>query len=254
MLRSDPDHQEGSVTPKRSHVLALALAALAAAPAAAQQLAPRPPGRHWQAIVLPGGDTLRFTVWVPPGIGGGARVPLVLAAHFGGRVTPYMGGEYLDILVLPALESLGAVIVAPDARRPTGWSTDDDERLVWLIQEMKRIYPIDPAKVVMTGFSAGGAQTWRFANAHQDLLAAAIPVAAPVREAPPRPWTIPVYVLHSTADERFEIGPVRDYVAAQRAAGAPLELHTVDGIPHNRTPLFADGLSEAVGWLRERWK
>lgn len=243
------------MTPKRSGAATLALlAALAALPAGAQQLAPKPAGRHWQAIVLPGADTLRFTIWVPEGIGSGTRVPLVLAAHFGGRVTPYMGGEYLDMLVLPALESLGAVIVAPDARRPTGWSPEDDERLVWLIQELKRIYPVDPARVVMTGFSAGGAYTWRWANAHQELLSAVIPVAAAVRETPPQPWRIPVYVLHSTADERVAIEPVRAYVEAQRAAGAPVELHTVDGIPHSRTPLFADGLGETVVWLRELWK
>jgi acetyl esterase/lipase len=227
-------------------------------PAAAQQVAAKPAGRHWQAVVLPPADTMRFTIWVPEGIekaaATGAQVPLVLAAHFGGRVTPYMGGEYLDLLVLPALEELGAVIVAPDARSTRGWSADDDARLVWLVEEMKRVYPIDPKRVAMTGFSAGGGQSWRFANRHQELLTALIPVAAAIREAPPNPWKIPIFVVHSTADRTVPIGPVEDYVAAQRAAGAPIELHTVDGIPHNRTALFAEPLSEAVPWLREVWK
>jgi acetyl esterase/lipase len=244
----------------RSATLALCLLPALASGARAQQpqLATKPAGRHWQAVVLPPADTLRFTIWVPEGVeqaaASGARLPLVLATHFGGRVTPYMGGEYLDILVLPALETLGAVIVAPDARARTGWSPDDDERLVWLVEEMKRIYPIDPKKVVMTGFSAGGNQAWRFANRHQGLLSALIPVAAPIREAPPNPWRIPVYVVHSTADRSVPVGPVQEYVAAQRAAGAPVELHTVDGIPHNRTNLFADALSEAIPWLRGVWK
>jgi acetyl esterase/lipase len=248
-----------SGTMRSAVLLGAALAALGTTePAAAQRIAPKPAGRHWQAAVLPPADTLRFTVWVPEGIESaraqGEKVPLVLAAHFGGRVTPYMGGEYLDMLVLPALGELGAVIIAPDARSVRGWSADDDERLVWLVEEMKRVYPIDPAKVVMTGFSAGGNQTWRFANRHQNLLSAVIPVAAPIREAPPNPWKIPVYVVHSTADQSVPIGPVREYVAAQRAAGARVELHTVDGIPHNRTNLFADPLSTAIPWLREVWK
>ena len=238
----------------RAGVLALCLGAALAGRAEAQQLARKPAGRHWQAVVLPPADTLRLTVWVPEEAErAGARVPLVLAAHFGGRVTPYMGGEYLDMLVLPALRELGAVIVAPDARSTRGWSAEDDERLVWLIGEMKRIYPIDPAKVAMTGFSAGGGQTWRFANAHQELLSAVVPVAAPIRDTP-NPWRIPVYVVHSTADERVPFAPVREYVTAQRAAGAAVELHTVDGIPHNRTNLFADPLSTAIPWLREVWK
>jgi predicted peptidase len=227
-------------------------------PAAAQQLAAKPAGRHWQAVVLPPADTLRFTVWVPDGIDAkraqGEQVPLVLAAHFGGRVTPYMGGEYLDMLVLPAFEELGAVLVAPDARSTRGWSAEDDARLVWLVEEMKRVYPIDPARVAMTGFSAGGNQTWRFANRHQDLLSAVIPVSAPIREQPPNPWKIPVYVVHSTADQSVPVAPVQEYVAAQRAAGAPVQLYTVDGIPHNRTYLFAEPLSTAVPWLRKVWK
>jgi poly(3-hydroxybutyrate) depolymerase len=245
------------VSPARRTTVLLALLALGPDAVHAQQLAPRPAGRHWQAVVLPPADTLRLTVWVPEGIESApaGSVPLVLAAHFGGRVSPYMGGEYLDLLVIPALEELGAVLVAPDARATSGWSAADDERLVWLVEEMKRIYPIDPKRVAMTGFSAGGAQTWRFANRHQDLISAVIPVAAPIRETtPPNPWRIPVYVVHSTADERVAIEPVREYVAAQRAAGARIELHTVDGIPHNRTALFAEPLRTAIPWLRERWK
>ena len=89
-------------------------ATLAAALPVHAQLAAKPPGRHWQAVILPGDDTLRFTIWVPEEIQSGRPVPLVLGAHFGGQVTPFMGGEYLDMLVIPALKGLGAVIVAPE--------------------------------------------------------------------------------------------------------------------------------------------
>jgi phospholipase/carboxylesterase len=247
---------------------ALAVAALAASAAwlglsgatrlEGQALKPKPAGRHWQGTVLPGADTLRFTISVPEGIeaaaAAGTRVPLVLALHFGGRVSPYMGGEYLDLLVDPALQDLGAVIVAPDAHARQGWSPDDEARLIWLVEEIKKLYPIDPAKVALTGFSAGGGLAWRLANRHQDLFTAFVPVAAPIRETPPEPWRIPIYVVHSTADRSVPVEPVQQYVAAQRAAGAPIELHTVDAIPHNRTNLFADPMSEAVPWLREVWK
>ena len=221
--------------------------------ARAQEIAAKPAGRHWQAVILPGADTLRFTIWVPEGIAGGAKVPLVLGAHFGGRVTPYMGGEYGDLLIAPGLEELGAVIVAPDAHSNRGWSPDDEGRLIWLVKALMKTYPIDPTKVVMTGFSAGGAQTWYIANRNQDLFTAVITVAAPIRQTPPNPWTIPVWVLHSTADQSVPIGPVQEYVASQRAAGAPVELHVVDGIPHNRTSLFAEPLRAAVPWLERVW-
>lgn len=248
----------------KTTLLSAALASLAAlVPLPAQQLNVKPAGRHWQAVVLPGADTLRFTIWVPPrGLDQGTahepnagrpRVPLVLATHFGGRVTPYMGGEYMDMLVVPALADLGAVIVAPDARSTDGWSPDDEQRLIWLVKEMMRIYPIDPARVAMTGFSAGGRQASYIANRHQNLFTALIPVAAPIRELPPNPWKIPVFVVHSTADERVAVGPSKEYITAQRAAGAPMEIHLVDGISHNRTSQFAEPLSHAIPWLERIW-
>lgn len=247
----------------RRHSVPLALllvaATLGARTAASQELEPKAPGRHWQAVVLPGADTLRFTLYVPQGIEDAARtgkkVPLVVGAHFGGRVTPYMGGEYGDLLVFPGLEELGAVIVAPDAHNESGWSREDDEqRLVWLVRALEKTYPIDPKRAVMTGFSAGGAHAWWFANRHQDLFSAVIPIAAPIRDGLPNPWKIPVYVIASTADRSVALGPLQAYVEAQRAAGAPVELHTVDGIPHNRTNLFADPLAAAVPWLQALWK
>ena len=242
----------------RSLVAALAVASAIGARASAQELKPKPPGRNWQAVVLPGNDTLRFTIYVPAGIDeaakSGKKVPLVLGAHFGGKVTPYMGGEYGDLLVLPGLEELGAVIVTPDAHSENGWSREaDDGRLVWLVKELERIYPIDSSHVVMTGFSAGGAHTWWFANRHQDLFSAIILVAAPIRDDLPNKWTIPVYVIHSTADRSVALGPIEQYVEEQRAAGAPVELHLVEGIPHNQTNLFADALSETVPWLQALW-
>ena len=236
--------------------LGFAVTAALVVPAAAQEptIAPKPPGRHWQAVVLPGADTLRFTIVVPAGLETGSKVPLVLGTHFGGRVTPFMGGEYGDLLIFPGLADLGAVIVAPDAHVNTGWSPDDEDRLVWLVKALMKTYPIDPAKVVATGFSAGGAQAWYVANRHQDLFTALVPVAARPEASPPNPWTIPIFVVHSTADERIDVAPVREYVAAQKAAGARIEMHEVDGIPHNRTNLFADPLSAAVPWLERVWK
>ena len=79
------------------------------------------------------------------------------------------------------------------------------------------------------------------------------PVAAPIRELPPNPWKLPAFVVHSTTDKRVVVGPVKEYVAAQRAAGAPMEIHLVDGISHNRTSDFAEALSHAIPWLERVW-
>lgn len=216
------------------------------------QLASRGPGSYRELAVLPSGDTLRYTLYVPRGIEGGEPVPLVLAAHFGGRVTPWMGGDFAELLVLPALSNFVSVIVAPDAVGPRGWSAADEDRVLWLMDRVREAYPIDEQRILMTGFSAGGAFTWSFANGHQDLFTAVIPMAASTRGAT-APWTVPVHAIHSTADEVVPIGPVQAYVAAQRAAGGPVELHVVEGIPHHRTTEFAGPLREALVWLERVW-
>jgi poly(3-hydroxybutyrate) depolymerase len=216
------------------------------------QLTPRPAGRHYQRQVLAAGDTLRYVLYVPDGLERGARVPLVVALHFGGQVTPWMGGDYADMLVAPGLQALGAVIVAPDAADRRGWSERDEARVMELARQVRATYPIDPAKVLLTGFSAGGAQAWALGNRNQDFFTAVIPVSA----RPPRaatPWRIPVLAIHSRDDGLIPLEPLQEYVTTQKTAGAPVELRVVSGITHHQTSAFAGPLSEAVGWLKTVW-
>jgi predicted peptidase len=210
-------------------------------------------GRHALMVQLPSGDTLRYTLYVPPGASASDPVPLVLAAHFGGVVTPWLGGSFADLLVVPGFRDLPALIVAPDAGSPGGWSASDEEGVLWLVERLLEVYPVDAERVVVTGYSAGGGQTWMWANRHQALFSAAIPVSAR-----PRPtensWTIPVHVIHSSDDELIPLADVEDYVREQQAAGASFELTVVSGIGHYETDRFVPALREAVAWLGEVWR
>jgi acetyl esterase/lipase len=212
----------------------------------------RPAGTYHLMNLLPSGDVIRYTLYVPT-IAAGARVPLVVAAHFGGEVTPWLGGDFADLLIVPGFSSLPAVIVAPDAGSVSGWSIEDEVDVMWLARQLRDVYPIDPAKVVMTGYSAGGGQTWLLANRNQEFFTAAIPVSARPRTTESS-WRIPVYVIHSRDDELIPLATVESYVAAQKAAGAPLELHVVSGMSHYQTAAFVPALREASSWLAARWR
>jgi predicted peptidase len=214
----------------------------------------RAAGTHYLTNVLPTGGFIRYTLYVPPGgvDAPGASVPLVLAAHFGGTVTPWLGGDYADLLVMPALSGLGAVVVAPDARTASGWSDADEPGLMWLVKQIRDVYPIDARKVVMTGYSAGGGQTWMVANRNQDFFTAVIPVSARPRSTP-NTWTIPVYVIHSRDDEQIPFATVESYVSTQQAAGAPVRLQLLSGISHYQTAAFVPALRDAIPWLRQVW-
>src|SRR5687767_6863922 len=103
----------------------------------------RAPGRYQLMTPLPSRANILYTLYVPDGVTATSStpVPLVVAAHFGGQVTPWLGGAYADLLVAPGLTGLGAIIVAPDAGNTSGWSDADEAGVIWLAKEIARVYP-----------------------------------------------------------------------------------------------------------------
>jgi predicted peptidase len=212
------------------------------------------PGIHQQTAALPNGAILRYTVSVPLGLNGNKPVPLIVALHYGGDVTPFYGRGMIDELVGRAFGELAPVIVAPDALGGGDWTTPQNEQaVVWLTRSVMKSYPIDPKQVVLTGFSMGGQGTWFIGGRHQDLFTAAIPVAGEPRGGVLE-WTVPVYVLHSENDTVLPLGPTRRHVEQLKAKGANIELKVVSGVTHYQTPKFAAPLKEAVPWLRQVWR
>jgi len=80
------------------------------------------PGIHDLTLAQSGAPTIHYALSVPPRYRG-EPVPLVLALHFGGDPDG-AGRSMLDILIQPALEGLGAVIVAPDSLGRMGQSAE----------------------------------------------------------------------------------------------------------------------------------
>ena len=132
------------------------------------------PGIHQQ--LLPP-DNLRFSVAIPDGYESGRPVPLVLALHYGGTVTPFYGMGLLQGLVEPALRQLGAIIAAPD-NVANGWSNPRSEaNVLALLDAIQEDYSIDPGKTLLLGYSMGGMGTWYLAARHPERFKAAIPIA-----------------------------------------------------------------------------
>ena len=109
------------------------------------------------------------------------------------------------------------------------------------------------SKVLVTGFSMGGAGAWYLAGRHPDRFSAALPIAARPSSEPVE-WKVPLYVIHSRDDEAIQLAPIEDRVAQMQAQGADVKLVVIDGVTHYETALFAKSLSEAVPWVREVWK
>ena len=209
------------------------------------------PGVHRQ-LLAPG--NMRYTIGIPPGYTGNEPVPLILALHYGGEVTAFYGGDFLNILVGPALQNLDAIMIAPDAGSGGWTSAQAESSIIQLLDAVEANYNIDPKKRLVTGFSMGGRGTWHIASRHQDRFTAAIPMAArPDSTMLDVEWRIPLLVIHSLADEVVAFGPVQEMVLAMIAKEIEVNMIIVSDLTHFQTQGFVAPLEAAVEWLQEVW-
>jgi predicted peptidase len=239
-------------------VMAFAILFLVPMCVAAQAVGDSPvltPGLY--SLSLPRADepAIHYALSIPRNYSPSKPVPLILALHFGvgGGDAAGAGGDMVQILIGPALAELGAIIVAPDSVRGD-WSTPENQKAVnALLDVVLARYSIDKKKVVVTGFSMGGAGTWLFAEKFPERFSAAIPVAG----RPPASasgWRLPVLAIHSRDDQVVPFGPTEARIAELRKAGVNAKLIPLSGITHYETSRFRDALRQAIPWLQDVWK
>ncbi len=162
-----------------------------------------------------------------PKIESGKKVPLILALHWGGNLTTYK--EYADCLAFPALDTLGGIIVAPSASNIHWTQPINEKRILELIGEIKKHWPVDEKKIIVTGYSNGGIGTWFLADKYPKLFSAAIPMAGYYRATKLK---IPTYVIHGRADELFAIKEVENAVRLTQKESPNVELEIMDSFSH----------------------
>jgi predicted peptidase len=213
------------------------------------------PGIYYLLMERDAAPTVTFTLSVPPGYSAGTPAPLVVALHYRGVVTPFFGSEMLRTLVAPALDSIHAVLVAPDCPADRWDDPDSEAAVLELIREIRRTYAIDPRKIVITGYSLGGIGTWYLAARHPDLFCAAIPMASSTDAATAQQIrNIPLYVIHSAADELLPADRIRVIVDSLRQRGISVEYVELPEVDHFDYPAFIGPLRQAAAWLEELWQ
>jgi predicted peptidase len=201
------------------------------------------------------GTSLRYTLALPPSLSPDKPCPLVLALHYGGEVTPYYGRPYLTKLVVPALQSLGAIMIAPDSPS-VGWDNPvSGTAVLELLEKIQMEFPIDARRLIVTGYSMGATGTWYLAFQHPDLFSAAIPVAG----MPPKGIVIVrtgtrFFVIHSRTDELFPLEAVRKFIRACKSQGVSAELMITNDYSHYEFDKYALVLKEAGARLKKAWE
>jgi predicted peptidase len=249
--------------------LCLLLAGATASPASSE-LVPR-------TLRLEDGTEVRYTLALPDNLDPDRATPLVLALHYAwgdGDLPTYFGMTFLLRLVAPALEELGAIIVAPDCPE-RDWHHPRSQRAIWAILEaVQSEYEIDVDRRLIVGFSLGGTGTWYIAAEHPDTFTAAIAIATAPTVAPGDTtfrteyrrlmdggtvlWreslaATPFFVIHSHDDQLIPFAPIARAVDSLTAWGAPIQFMAIDGPGHYDIEAYIEPMSAAVPWVRHLW-
>ncbi|MGD9904576.1 MAG: dienelactone hydrolase family protein [Vicinamibacterales bacterium] len=221
------------------------------------------PVRMEQHELLVGSRFLTYGVLVPKTPVPPAGYPMIVALHYGTPedpgLSPYFGLGYVGQLVLPALQDLNAVVIAPDAPEASWAHPGSVEAVLAVVADVKTRVRIDGRRTLVTGFSMGGGGAWFFAQTHPELFRAAIPMAAAPRRpdddpaVPPAPLKMPVYAIHSRADATVPFTRVESGAQALSAQGGDVTLRLLDDVAHHMIPGYVDALHEAMPWVLRIW-
>jgi poly(3-hydroxybutyrate) depolymerase len=179
-----------------------------------------------------------FAVYVPPDFDEGKTYPLIVALHgmnghpmqmlmwLFGHDDPARNGSWEDRHPRRDLARLEAIVVAPDAHFNSMYRELGEDDVMRVIDWAIATYPIDRARVTITGPSMGGIGAAACALHHPDRFAAAEPlcgyqsyfVRTDITARPLRSWErfiaeqrsnvfwaenglhLPLYIVHGTRD------------------------------------------------------
>jgi len=146
-------------------------------------------------------------------------------------------------------EAHDLILLAPKSANPEKWQPADVRTVHEALEELSKQYAIDPARVVVHGYEAGGTLAYLFAFGHADTVrgVAAVGTALP-------PWlTLPendpanrLAIYSATAAQESMTPAVDAGLARLRAMKYPV---TVKGLGPEPRYLNADELDELVRWI-----
>lgn len=206
------------------------------------------PGTRW--VEAPAGAKLSekrsFVLSVPDDPS--SPRPLVVFLHGGAGTGKLV--QRIECLVKPGLARVAPIVVAPEGGRGDWWKKDETSFVLGLVDAALRDWPqLRRDRVVVMGYSNGGIGTWFFARLYPERFSAAIPMAsnhAIVGETP-----LPVWAIHGSDDDLFDVTRVAESVAMLTKQGLPVSLHVRPGGTHNDPCPYVPELQAAALWLEQ---
>ncbi|MCP5062772.1 MAG: hypothetical protein GY936_09935 [Ignavibacteriae bacterium] len=195
---------------------------------------------------------LYYTLSIPK-IEEGKEVPFIIALHWAGRAKPHFAEEYLRGLAEPGFRDLGAIIFAPDVPGNNWGDPISEDAILKFLEAAKQVWPIDPNKIVVTGYSMGGNGTWFMSDEHPNKFSAGIPMAS----QPNGKLTgeVPTYIIHGKRDELFNYEDAQIAYNKLERKGANVRIVIPENLSHYQGFRYIEYLKEAAHWLETSvWK
>lgn len=196
-----------------------------------------------------------YSIYIPYRHTIGESVPLIVMLHWGGKKTRFGGREFLELVGLPAFNSMQAIIVAPDRKRKHWALPQAADDLEKLIDYLDQIYNLDPKRRMVAGFSEGGIGVWYLGLERPRLFSCGISVGSPIPEQiVDYGWGFPLYTIHGVFDEIVPHDLNQKRAKDLKSKGAPIEFATVENATHGEIRKYIDPLINASLWVQNIWE
>jgi predicted peptidase len=121
-----------------------------------------------------------------------------------------------------------------------------------LLDNLPKLFSVDPDRIYITGLSMGGYGTWDALQRKPDYFAAAIPICGggDVNGAE-KMKDVPIWAFHGDADGAVKVSRSRDMIEALKAAGGKPKYTEYPGGGHDSwTATYKN--PEVMAWLFEQ--
>ena len=192
------------------------------------------------------GKTLPYRIYLPKGVGGSKRTPILLLLHGAGE----RGSDnytqmrnFKNIFTTAGDIITDSIIIAPQCPSHGWWSLDEgyNDENGWLgaanrlLESVKSEYKGDDERIYVSGLSMGGIATWELLQRYPDRFTAAVPVCGRGDTSLAyRLTNIPIWIYHGTADTTISFYASQDmYDAIVNAGGNMADFKILSGVGHN---------------------
>jgi predicted peptidase len=210
-------------------------------------------GVHDESIEFVNNINWNFRV-IAPDIVAGEMYPLVIHLHgaSGGSEDAHKATEcYAE----PGFEDLETFILSPNGGSLLWNAFENQEMVINLILLARDFWPVDPDKIVVTGYSNGGNGSWFFGETQPELFSAAIPMASSYStihtDGSTRLMPIPMYCIHGENDELFPLAETEEWINQTINVGSDVTFVVAEGLGHYEPCSYVDYLKDAVTWLTD---